>query len=216
MANNYMAKMINIRAIYDLNPEIGSNPQCIFWFQNASPGALTVGQLTTIAGNFDGALGAVNNAFLATNKHYLGSIVTDWQNNQGLQYTSVGVMTPMAGTLGNSLPYNVAALNSWHIGLRWKGGHFRTYLPYVGTGAVTAGSNDLTASAVTNLHSAFGTMITDMAGSGILGGQTLVMYKWAHTKNPATQVPTWYVPATWTVQTALASQRRRQRKVTRK
>lgn len=213
MPNNYLPRLLQIRPQYTPNPDTAHVPQNILWFLNGSAGTPTLGNLTSIGIAFDSWWGPLFAAYGGTSSHYTGSVTTDWSGPTGLAYDSVGAFTPVAGTAGESLTASVAILISWAVPFRWRGGHFRTYLPYAGQGTLTtADPNQITAAIASSLVSKINALISGMEATNILGGQTLSMYK-QHQKGIT---PETFPVSSYQVNTLLASQRRRLRKVTRK
>lgn len=213
MPNVYQPGLLQIRPQYTPNPETGEVPQNILWFLSNTHTTPSEANLVAIAEQFDGRWGPLFAEYGATDGQYLGSVTTDWSSDTGLEWNSVGTFTPVGGASGAATPANVAALISYQIPLRWRGGHFRTYLPWVGSGGLdSTNQNKLAASKITNMTDDFNLMITSMSGTGILGGQVMVVYK---NKTNALKATT-YAFSTFTVQPFLASQRRRLRRVTRK
>lgn len=213
MPNVYQPGLVQIRPQYTTEIESGDTPENVLWFQSATHSTPTIGNLTTIAETFDTNWSEVFSSYGGTHGSYLGCIVTDWSSASGLQWNSVGIFEPEAGGQGNNQPPQVAILVSYQIQLRWRGGHFRTYLPYVGAANITGSQLDqITTALQTTLQTNINTMITAMKDSGVLGGQTLVMYK---DKTKPTEA-TLYQVSTFAVNLVLATQRRRIRKVSRK
>lgn len=213
MPNVYQPGLIQLRPQYTTEVDSGDTPENVLWFQSATHTTPTIAQLTTIAATFDTDWSRLFTHYAGTQAHYLGCIVTDWSSSTGLQWSSVGIFTPEPGDQNNVSPPQVAVLVSYQVQLRWRGGHFRTYLPYVGTAVLTGSLNDqISTTCQTNCQTDINTMITDMKASGVLGGQTMVMYK--DKTKPTTAAL--YQISTFTVNLVLATQRRRIRKVSRK
>lgn len=212
MPNQYKPGLLQCRPQYTSDPDSGDTPENVLWFLSSSLTTPTPGNLTSIAAVFDPAWGNMWAEVGCTTTHYNGSVWTDWSSSSGYQYTSVGTFTPKAGSATGLVPPQVACLISYPIQLRWRGGHFRTYLPYLGNSILTGFSNDtIESTQVTAVESAFSTMIGDMAGSGILGGQGFRVYK---DKNAVGA--TLYPIITQTCNPIVATQRRRVRHVGRR
>lgn len=213
MPNVYKPGLVNIRAQYTRDPDSGDTPENVFWFENGTTTTPTLTQLQAIQAAFDENWSAVWARCGATDANMTGSIITDWSSSSGLESSSVGSFSPVAGDSGTGVPPNVAALISYEIQLRWKGGHFRTYLPYIGNSSVISGTHDqLSASVIANLQTQFNDFLNAMLASGTLGGQAFRCYK---NKTNATTAAL-YPIAGFTINAMLASQRRRLRRVGRK
>lgn len=211
MANVYKPGLVQIRPRYTQSDVTGHIPENVLWFQSGTTTTPTVGNLQSMVNLFDAQWGNVWAAYAPSVNHYTGSIATDWSSNAGLQYSSVGVLTPIAGgQAAGCQSAQVCILISYQIGVRYKGGHPRTYLPYVSEGVTQGSSGDqVTTTCQTAIVTALNGVINTMKGSGILGGQTMVIYR--HRTN-ATLAQT-YPFATFTVQSQTATQRRRLRHV---
>lgn len=210
-ANVYKPGLVQVRPIYTASDVSGHTPQNILWFQSATATTPTIANLQSMANTFDPLWGNVFVAYAAQNNSYRGSIVTDWSSNAGLQYSSVGVYAGKPGTLSTTAQSaQVAILISYQIGVRYKGGHPRTYLPCVSVSATQGSSGDeVTTSVQTNLVTAMNAMISGMKGNATLGGQTQMIYR--HRNNAA--LATLYQFATFSVSAQTATQRRRVRRV---
>jgi len=202
-------RLLQVRTQYSPNPDTGDHPENVLWFQSASSGTPTVANLTGMAAAFDPAWGTLCNSFLATGQSYLGSIWTDYSTAFGASYTSVGVFTPHAGADGESLPPNVAALISLHILERYRGGHARIYLPYCGVNMQSTTDPSMIKSAnLTGLTTNFAAINVATTTSGVLGGQTQMVYRQKTIPASAHLM----VINSFTAQPVFASQRRRLRK----
>lgn len=213
MPNQYKPGLLQIRPQYTKDPDSGDTPENVTWWLSATTTTPTLGDLNAILGVFDPAWGAIFAAYGATGLDYTGAVITDWSSATGLQQTSVGVFTPVGGSSGSAAPPQVAILQSYQINLRWRGGHFRTYYPYVGSGVLGGFSMDTVAgSTVTAMEAAYTTLVTDMLASGTLGGQAARAYKNKNTAGSATLYPI----VSERIQPIVATQRRRVRHVGRK
>jgi hypothetical protein len=211
VANVYKPGLIQIRPRYSVSDVSAHIPENVLWFTAGSQTTPTIANLQAICNAFDPLWGAVWSVQGSSNNHYTGSVATDWSSNTGLQYNSVGVFTPVAGANGAACQSaQVAILISYQIGVRYKGGHPRTYLPYVATASTTGSSGDeVTGPTQTGIVTAMNAMISGMKGIATLNGLTQVIYK--HRTTPATA--TTYQFATFTVNNQTATQRRRLRHV---
>lgn len=213
MPNVYKPGLLQIRPQYTKDPDSGDTPENVTWWLSGATTTPSLADLTAIAGVFDPAWANIFVPYGATAQHYTGSIITDWSSASGLEQSTVGVFTPVAGTGGNNAPPQVAILQSFQINLRWRGGHFRTYYPYVGVGVLGGFANDTVAgSTVIAMESAYTTLVTDMAASGTLGGQSPRAYK--NKTNAATAAL--YPMVSQHINPIVATQRRRVRHVGRK
>jgi hypothetical protein len=213
MTNVYKPGLIQARPQYDSDTDAPDKPENVLWLLSRTTTVPTLAQLEAIQSIFDNNWYNVWAAVGANTKHYTGSILTDWSSATGLQSNSVGTFPPGIGGQGSALPANVAALISIQIPLRFRGGHFRIYLPWIGSSALdSTDKNKLSTTVQTNLSNAFGTYITAMSASDQLGGQIAVVYK--NRNNPAT-AQTYAFPS-YTAQQMLASQRRRLRRAAHK
>lgn len=130
MPNVYKPGLVQIRPQYS----IGGDDQAenVTWWDGGFTSPLSLTQLTNIIAAFDTAWAAMWKVNAFDSSHYLGSIITDWSTNAGLQESSVGTLTPVAGTGGTSpAGAQVCILISKSDGTRYKGGHSRIYLPGV-------------------------------------------------------------------------------------
>jgi hypothetical protein len=169
--------------------------------------------LTTIGNLFDTKWVNVWSNYGATGQTYRGSITTDWSSSTGLVYNSVGTFSPIAGTNGESFPPNVAILISFSNGVKFKGGHFRTYLPWVGRSSGSTTDPSLIITTVqSNISTQYNATNTALVASGVLGGQSFALY--GH-RNNVTKAQV-YAVQSYTVNLLLASQRRRMRRAAHK
>lgn len=214
MPNVYQPGLLQIRPQYQFDPDAANTPENVLWFQSAQTTTPTLAQMQTIQHIFDTNWGAVWAPYGVSTHSYQGSVITDWSSNVGLSFSTVGSFTPVTGTAGGvAAAPQVAALISYHIAKRYKGGHPRTYLPLISQGVIGGTANDtivssVTQGAVTNIN----TLIGAMKSSNTLGGQTMVVY--LGKTNPA-KAQVWQF-STFTAQSLIATQRRRVRHVGRK
>lgn len=202
-------KLMQVRTQYTPNPDTGDHPENILWFVNGSTGAPTVANLAAMAAVFDPAWGAMGPDFLASGHKYTGSIWTDYSSAFGLSYNSVGVYGGSSSMSGFSLPPNVALLISLHIQERYRGGHARIYLPWISQTAQSGTDPNLVAAAsVSALTTAFANINVATTGSGVLGGQTQMVYREKTNAASAHLMPI----SQFTVNSMFATQRRRLRK----
>lgn len=207
----YKPGLLQVRPHYNVSDVSGHTPQNVLWFVSANVSTPALGNLNTICNFVDQYWTAVCCPVMASANHYTGSIVTDFSSNTGLAYSSVGNITPIAGSLtGGSQSAQVCMLISYQIGVRWKGGHPRTYLPYIAE-SVTQGisGDEVVPTFITQMNTAMNTFISQMKATGVLGGQTLSIYR--HKQNPA--LAQTYPVVTFSVSTQTATQRRRVRRV---
>ena len=214
---HHMAKnMVNlpgllvVKPCYDVDPDTGDQYENVLFFQSVTTAtAPSLANLQSMASHFDSPWGAVFQAYGAQTKHYIGSIWTDWSSPFGLSYDGRNSITPIAGTQGATVPPNTSVLVGYSNGERYRGGHFRTYLPWVGTGSITGTAMDQVVPAVvTNIVNAINGVQTAMNTSGVLGGQNWKLYRHRYLAGTARLDPI----VTYNVRTRLATQRRRLRK----
>lgn len=214
MPNVYQPGLVQLRAQYSQDPDADNTPENVLWFQSGTHTTPTVANLEAMQAIFDTELPNVWKLGAGADSSYMGSVITDWSSSSGVSIDSVGALTPVPGTGGAaSTAPQVAILTSWKIALRWRGGHFRTYFPHIASGVITGTYKDSIATAlVNNMNTAWSVLISGMQSSGILGGQTFVLYK---NKDDATTAAL-YQTTNYGVQSLLATQRRRIRHVSRK
>lgn len=105
-------------------------------------------------------------------------------------------------------PTSVAAVISWKVNYRWRGGHFRTYLPAGSAGDITAGRT-WSATFLTALNTgadAFRNALNGMTVGGTGGHMSGVRY---HSQKQLLPVPLDLVVVDSTVHTRVDTQRRR-------
>lgn len=211
MPNVYKPGLLQIKPQYDENIDSGDHPENVLWYLSSSLTTPTVGDLAAISAPFDLYFGNLWAAVGASTLHYTGSIITDWSSNTGAQYDSVGIWTPTPGEhTAQVCPPQCAVLLSYRTTERFRGGHFRTYFPYVATNILTGTAGDkITSGVISTLGSRYATLETGMEGSGVLGGQHQVLYR---NRNSTVDARLYPVSA-YGFQTVLATQRRRIRKV---
>jgi hypothetical protein len=206
-------RLLLVRPQYTPDPDTGNHPQNILWFQSTTAGTPTLANLTAMAAAFDPAWYLVWSDVGAQGTYYLGSIWTDFSSAFGLTYSSVGTYSPHVGSVTGRLPPNSACLISLKSGERFRGGHFRIYLPWIGQAALSATDSSMLLAANTNVVTTnFSNLDVATSGSGVLGGQLQVLYR--HRTDP---VKARLDPiVSFTVQQLLATQRRRLRKAPHK
>src|ERR1700679_3668425 len=134
MPNNYKPFLLQIRPQYD---NIARDvPENILFMLGTVSAGYTMAQLAAIQGVFDTHWSAMWAEVGNNTAHYTGSVITDWTSASGFESNSVGTFTPVVGGAGGVQGAQVAALISWTVPLRWRGGHFRTYLPSIAVGAM--------------------------------------------------------------------------------
>lgn len=210
MPNVYKPGLLQIKPMYEVDVDSGDHPLNVTWWQSTTLSTPGLADLTTLAAVFDFYWSAMWSTLGSSAKHYEGCLITDWSSNTGLEYSSVGVWTPTAGSHSGGLaPPNVAVLLSYNSGERFRGGHFRTYFPYIGNVIITGANSDTVDPAFINgATTAFVSLGTGMNGSGVLGGQSQRLYR--HRGSPT--LAQLYQIKSFGFQSRLASQRRRLRK----
>jgi hypothetical protein len=205
----YHPGLLQVRPQYSEEPDAPDHIENVTWWQTSGSGAYTISQIQSFQAAFDGVWGVMWNKIGATDMHYYGSIVTDWSSDTGLSSNSVGTYSGTTGSQGTNVPPQVAVLISGQVGLRFKGGHPRVYLPYVGQDALTDEYSDsIEPSVVAALTTAYQDMGSTLAGLSAPLTAVQCLYR---RKTGATLQWT-----AFTVQGLLATQRRRVRKPSRK
>lgn len=208
MPNVYKPGLVQIRPQY--NDGGVDLPENVTWWLGAFTSPLSLTQLTNIIAAFDTAWAAMWKVNAFDSVHYTGSIITDWSTNAGLQQTSVGTLTPVAGT-GGTAPAGsqVSILISKSDGTRYKGGHSRIYLPGV-SATILPDSSHISSGTQGTLVTNYEAVDTAMNGltSGNGGPFLDVIYRF---RNDATKAQVKNT-ASFKVNLLLATQRRRLRK----
>lgn len=210
MAAIYHAGVVTIIPKYDLgHPNNAAN---VTQWQTSAVG-LTVAQLTAIQLAFDTVWKAGWTNLAAAGNKYTGSWVIDSSSATGQQVTNA-LYTPAAGTLGGSpVTDSVAALISLHTPLRYRGGHGRIYIPGLAASQVQNDGQTIPSTTVTELQQLWDNTVAAMlALTGTVGGpfSPIVWHKHLASAPNTVELVTGRI-----VQTTLATQRRRLRKVTR-
>lgn len=107
----------------------------LFWHYNAA--SLITGDINSVCANvataWQSSLAAVHNPAVSLSR-VQGIDLRARDAAQG------GVDVSYPGThAGVVYPVNVAAVISWKVNYRWRGGHFRSYLPAGSSGDITGG-----------------------------------------------------------------------------
>jgi hypothetical protein len=218
MPNVYKPNLLQIKPQYSYGQvDQPDTPENILWiaFQTADPVPFTTAQLTALAAAFDPKWALVWEPQGQSAASYTGSILTDWQSDTGIEYSSVGTFTPVTGGNATKNSAQGCTLISWGSAYlpRYRGGHFRTYLPLL-SGGVLTDSWEIESSIVTQINTALTNLQSTLEdfSSGGLGGCNLQLYRFRDNAEKADYYPV----NSWTVQPVPATQRRRLRKVTRK
>lgn len=217
MPNAYKPSLIQVRPQYSMEQpgELEPNgPENVLWFSGANPSAfpLTVGQLSTIAGTFDPYWSSMWSSVASSDGSYTGSQTTDWSSDTGIDVTTVGSFTPVPGAETGKGPAQLAMLLSYVAPLlpRYRGGHPRTYLPFMSSSLILTPYSWTTATPG-YVAEDWNTMVTAMAAlPGDVGGPYQpVVFRFRN--NPATAAL--YAISGVNVDLRPATQRRRIRKV---
>lgn len=198
------------RAQYTRDPDSGDAVENVLWFLSGVTTSPNIANLNGMANAFDPAWAAMWAIVGAADKSYTGSVWTDFSSTFGLSVTSVGSFTPHPGSNGgNSLPAQNCVLLSYHILERWRGGHPRTYLPYISPSIMNPANDDeITAAKGAAVATAFSAINTATLASGQLGGQSQRIYR-----NRTNAATAHLMPInSFTCQLRFATQRRRLRK----
>jgi hypothetical protein len=211
MPTVFQPKLLQVRPQYTLDADTGRFPENVLWFESLSNGTPTLAQLLTMAAVFDSGWANVWKQFGPSDKHYTGSVWTDWSSDSGLSNSSVGIFAPVAGLNSvASQSFQVAVLISLSNGQRFKGGHFRIYLPYIASNLGVAGNEDtLLPGPIGTGSTAFAALNSITTGSGVFGGQTQVLYRFRNDPARASI----YQIASFQISPRFATQRRRLRHV---
>lgn len=215
MPNNYLPALMQIRPQYT---NLGADtPENVLFMEGHEVDGYTLAQLMTIQAVFDEYWPLMWKLQANSNVDYLGSVITDWTSDAGLETSSVGTLTPVSGVGEGLSPAQACVLISWVVGLRWRGGHFRTYLPGIASAAQQQ-ENQLLASIQTTMNTALQACITHLIDieESDGGPVAFVGYRFRNVTAENPNRPTTYPFVSEGVQLDLATQRRRLRKVTRK
>lgn len=210
MAAIYKSGVVLIIPKYDLGqPNNAAN--VLAW--NTGAVGLTVAQLTAVQSSFDTAWSAWWKAMSPNTNRYMGSWVIDMAGATANQVTNSGY-TPAAGTGGGtSWGDQQCALISLRTQNRYRGGHGRVYIGGLNSSAMNADGHTLSATAKSSITTGWNnTANALLALSGAAGGPytPIVWHKhWTAFPNTTENV------VGIVVNDVLATQRRRQRKVTR-
>jgi hypothetical protein len=219
MAFTYLPYLVKIQAQF--KDSEGRIDECVTWWNQNQDSPLTLTQLQTIQTAFNNA--AVSSTYgplvwIPTTCHYIGAIVSDMSSNTGLFASNAGY-TPVAGTgSGTQAARQVAVLISLATTLRYRGGHGRMYLPTISSTMISTDGQTVPSGSVTNLNEWWTALQEAMAAlTSPLNCQQVVLHERMQVV-PHTVPPT-YKPAfttnvsTIVVQSIIATQRRRLRKV---
>lgn len=166
--------LVQIRPQYNRvdTESIFGQPENVLWWQGANLAAFPLDptQLAAVANAFDGHWSTLWKQVGNGGYQYTGSILTDWSTVTGLEFTSVGVFTPVPG-LGS---VNHAASTSVLTSLqsagspKYRGGHGRVYLPLIG--AQMDDEYNFQASAITAVQDQWVQVDDSMAAAGSANG----------------------------------------------
>jgi hypothetical protein len=202
--------LVQIKAHYRSNPDNGERPINLLWFVQRAPVSLSQANMQTICNAFDPLWSIMWEQWAPGYATYLGSEATDYSTAFGNTWSTVGTWTPTTGVKTTPLPPQVALLISLHVNERWRGGHARIYLPWGAAEAVSTTDPDMALAATTSIVSTkFGLIEPGMNSIAIGGGLSQRVYRQRTTPGSAHLMPI----SSYTVQTMLATQRRRLRKV---
>lgn len=215
MPNNYLPALMQIRPQYAGTAV--DTPENILFMEGHEVDGYTLAQLQGIQAVFDEYWPLMWKIQANENVGYTGSVITDWTSDSGLESNSVGTLEVVNGDLSGYSPAQAAVLISWVVGLRWRGGHFRTYLPGVASAAQQSESQILEATQ-TAMNTALAALITHLIDIEEADGGPVafVGYRFRNAHDGVPGTPTTYPFVSEGVQLTLATQRRRVRKVTRK
>lgn len=208
MPNVYKPGLIQIRARYT-NEFDGDKTENVTWWQGAFTSPLTQAQLANIQAVFDVQWPLMWRIPGATGAQYIGSIATDWSSASGTDNDTTTSLSPVNGQATGLAAAQACMLLSLQIPLRFKGGHGRVYLPWLGQSAL-ADQKSVTASVVSNVSAEFVALRTNMnaISSGNGGPFSWCVYKF---RNDAVKADPILITG-GVIQADLATQRRRLRK----
>lgn len=216
MTANYFEGLVMIKPQYT-GPD-QDNPENVTWWHGAGlTAALTNSQAVAIQAVFDPAWAAMWKEVGSAQASYVGSIIQDWQSDTGIEVSSVGTFTAVPGIGTNSIGANTAALISFGVAVRFKGGHGRAYLPNIAENAI-ANARQLNAANQENAQSGLQTLVDNMFaigstdGGGFLGQLFRYRNYPGSVHHPVPHPASITTITTNTVNLNLASQRRRLRK----
>lgn len=164
---------------------IGSNqgtPWVALFFWHYLAGTVTAGDLVSLCIGFATAWDTNMKAAFATTVSMTNVEAYDLSSRTGAQGTASGLGP---GTrAGTPLPASIAAVASWKVNYRWRGGHPRTYWPAGTTGDVEQGHLWTTAAAQA-FDTASGAFLTAVNALTIGGqGGYLTCVRYVHTPAP--------------------------------
>lgn len=140
----------------------------ILHFAIPGGGPIPLGDLTSLATYLDAQYDLAFTDFMGTTVTHVESVFTDLTSD-----TAPRVITApgtSGGSAGSLLPLNVAAVASWAISRRYRGGHPRSYLGGM-VDAQVSSPIALNPTFLTNWETALNTFLTNTS-SHIIGGST--------------------------------------------
>jgi hypothetical protein len=200
--------LVQIKACYSSSTSDQDKPINLLWFVQRAPTTLSQAGMNAIATAFDSLWSVMWNICAPGSASYIGSVATDYSTAFGAVGDTRGTYSPMNGTKSTAAPNNVAILISLHVAERWRGGHARIYLPYVAIDALAADHNFLSSTQAANVSTKYGLIEPGMNAISVGGGLSQRVYRDRTNASTAHLMPV----SSYTVQTELASQRRRLRK----
>lgn len=122
---------------------------------------------------------------------------------------SASVSVAIPGTLtGQALPIQAAMVASWHINLRYRGGHPRSYVP-AGVPASTVNGNTWTSTFITSAVASMTGFLNGMNGISLGGGSSFMIAVSYHTAHAVRPTPLKNAVQSVSVHPRLDTQRRR-------
>ena len=195
---------------YDLGQP--TNAANVIAWQTAAVG-LTVAQLQAVQTAFDTAWSGAWKNWTSSSNRYMGCWVVDMASATGNQVTNA-LYTPVAGVgASTSWPDMTSGLISLHTATRYRGGHGRLYIPGGTAASVNADGRTLTSTAITQIGAMWANTVSALGAlAGTAGGpyNPIVWHKKLASSPNSVESITGVV-----VQSVIATQRRRVRKVTR-
>jgi hypothetical protein len=128
MATPYLQNLVRIQAQFK-DSEGRVDEYVTYWLQ-ATGGALTNTQLTTIQTDFNNAIvtGTPGLPWVCSTCHYIGCNVQDFSSNTGLAVNNTGFSSVAGGGGSTQAPRQVAILISLGSNIRFRGGLGSMYL----------------------------------------------------------------------------------------
>lgn len=211
MPNVYQSGLLQIRPRYTQEVDGDHTENVTWWVGSVTTSNYTLGQLVAIQNTFDPLMSALWAPCANSGAQYIGSVITDWTSATGLSNDNTTTFTPVTGSGGGTVaPAQVCILISQHIAQRFRGGHGRIYLPWIGSSG-SFNSSTVPSALVTSTNTKLQALYTGMGAiSGANGGPCLpVVYRYRNSSTLASV----HAVTSGNTSNVWATQRRRLRKV---